>query len=58
VLFAVIEGTLYFSNIYGGANAVIRQNARFVVERRDELLKMLTIPPLDVITLREVLYGP
>ncbi len=57
VLFAVIEGALYFTNIYGGVNAVIRQNARFVVERRDELLKMLTVPPLDVITLREVLYG-
>lgn len=58
VLFGVIETALYLSNIYGGVNAVMQQNARFIVDRRDELLKILTVPPLDVITLREELYGP
>lgn len=58
VLFGVIEAALYLSNVYGGVNAVMQQNARFIVERRDELLKILTVPPLDVITLREELYGP
>ena len=56
VLFAVIEGALYFSNIYGGVNAVIRYNADFVLEHRDRILKLLTVPPLDVITLREQVY--
>jgi TM2 domain-containing membrane protein YozV len=58
VLFGVIEAALYLSNVYGGVNAVMQQNARFIVERRDELLKILAVPPLDVITLREELYGP
>lgn len=57
MLFAVIECVLYFSNIYGGVNAVIRYNTDFVLERRDSILIMLTIPPLDVITLREQVYG-
>jgi hypothetical protein len=56
-LFAVIEGVLYFSNIYGGVNAVIRRNAVFIVETRDRILKLLVIPPVDAITFREVLLG-
>lgn len=57
-LFCIVEAALYLSNIYGGVNAVMQQNARFIIERRDELLKMLSIPPLDVITLREELFSP
>ena len=56
-LFAVIEGVLYFSNIYGGVNAVIRRNTGFILERRDRIMKLLVIPPVDAITFREVLFG-
>jgi tetratricopeptide (TPR) repeat protein len=57
VLFALVEGALYVSNIYGGVNAVMGYNSAFILERRDSMLKLLIVPPLDVITFREVLFA-
>ncbi len=53
IVFAIIEGVLYISNVYGGINAVMQENARYTLSRRDEMLKYLQIPPLDAITIRE-----
>lgn len=49
VLFGVIEAVLYVSNIYGGINAVLKENARQTLATRDELLKMLPVPPFEPI---------
>jgi hypothetical protein len=54
-VFGLIELFLYSSNIYGGVNAVLQENARFLLSRRDDLLKRIPAPPLDVITLRKEL---
>lgn len=54
-VFGVIEGFLYVSNIYGGVNAVMQENARYVIQKRDYMLKNISIPPLDVITVRKEL---
>jgi TM2 domain-containing membrane protein YozV len=50
VLFGVVEAVLYVSNIYGGINAVMQENARQTLAVRDSLLKMLPVPPFDPIT--------
>ncbi len=50
VLFGVVEAVLYVSNIYGGINAVMQENARWTLAQRDELLRMLPVCPLDPIT--------
>ncbi len=55
VLFGVVEAVLYVSNIYGGINAVMQENARRTLAQRDELLRMLPVPPLDPITVIEEL---
>jgi hypothetical protein len=52
-LFGVIETVLYSVNIYGGINTVVQHNARFIVERRDALLRMIPVPPLDWLTFSE-----
>ncbi len=52
-VFLAVEGVLYISNIYGGVNAVLQENARYAIERRDTLLKSIYIPPLDILTIRE-----
>jgi hypothetical protein len=54
-IFTAIEGILYVSNIYGGVNAVLQENARFIIEKRDYLLKHIPVPPLDIITVRKEL---
>jgi hypothetical protein len=54
-VFGLIELFLYTSNIYGGVNAVLQENARFLLNRRDDLLKRIPAPSLDVITLRKEL---
>lgn len=54
-VFGVIEGFLYISNIYGGVNAVLQENARYAIQKRDYMLKNISIPPLDVITVRKEL---
>jgi tetratricopeptide (TPR) repeat protein len=54
-VFAAVEGVLYASNIYGAVNAVQQENAIYVVQKRDEMLKMIPIPPLDLITVRREL---
>ncbi len=54
-IFTTIEALLYVSNIYGGVNAVIQENARYVIQRRDEMLKNIPVPPLDVIIIRKEL---
>jgi tetratricopeptide (TPR) repeat protein len=53
IVFAIIEAVLYLSNVYGGINAVIQENARYTLSRRDEMLQYLQIPPFDAITIRE-----
>jgi tetratricopeptide (TPR) repeat protein len=53
VAFGFVEGVLYLSNIYGGVNAVLQENARYVVERRDRMLKRIEAPPLTIISVRE-----
>lgn len=55
VVFAVIEAFLYASSVYGGMNAVLQVNAHYQVEKRDEVLRYLVVPPLDAITIREEL---
>ena len=52
---AVVEGVLYASNIYGAINAVQQENAIYTIQKRDEMLKMIALPPLDVITVRKQL---
>ncbi len=52
-VFSVVEGVLYISNVYGGINAVQQENARRVLGSRDRMLKLLPVPPLDVITIRK-----
>jgi hypothetical protein len=54
-IFTTIEALLYVSNIYGGVNAVLQENARYVIQKRDSVLKKIPVPPLDVITLRKEL---
>jgi hypothetical protein len=54
-LFGIITAVLYMAGVYGGINAVHQQNARYVLERRDELLRHLQMPPLNVILLWEEL---
>jgi TM2 domain-containing membrane protein YozV len=53
VAFGIVEGVLYVTNIYGGVNAVMQENARYVIERRDRMLKRIDAPPLTVISIRE-----
>jgi hypothetical protein len=53
VLFGIIEAFLYASCIYGGVNAVLQENARYQVGLRDELLRYISVPPLDPVILRE-----
>ncbi len=55
VLFGIAAAILYVSNIYGGINAVMQENARRTLAVRDELLRMLPVPPLDPITVTEEL---
>jgi hypothetical protein len=52
---SAVEGALYISNIYGAVNAVQQENAIFVIQKRDDMLKKIPIPPLDVITVRKEL---
>jgi len=52
-VFGIIEAVMWVANIYGGVNAVLQENARYTVLMRDELLKYLPVPPLDVVTFRE-----
>jgi hypothetical protein len=52
-VFTVVEGVLYISNVYGGINAVQQENARMILGSRDRMLKLLPVPPLDVITIRK-----
>lgn len=54
-ILACISGVLYISNIYGGINAVLQENARFTIEKRNSMLKAIGVPRLDVITLRKEL---
>jgi TM2 domain-containing membrane protein YozV len=49
-LFAIVETVLYGANIYGGINAAIQENARYVLTMRDGMLKLLPVPPLDELT--------
>jgi tetratricopeptide (TPR) repeat protein len=49
-LFCVVETALFITNVYGGVNAVLQQNARRVRENRDEMLRRITVPPLDAIS--------
>jgi len=49
----MIEAIFYIANIYGGVNAVIQENARYVIEKRNNMLKIIPLPPLDVIFIRE-----
>jgi TM2 domain-containing membrane protein YozV len=53
VAFSIVEGVLYISNIYGGVNAVLQENARYVIERRDRMLHRIEAPPLNIISVRE-----
>ncbi|MFW6180284.1 MAG: tetratricopeptide repeat protein [Spirochaetota bacterium] len=57
VLSAVAWLFLYLSNIYGGINAALQEDAGRVLEARGRMLRLLPVPPLDVITLREELAG-
>jgi hypothetical protein len=57
-VFAMIEGVLFSANVYGGINAVIKQNAWVVITGREDLLRSIPLPPLDVLTLREKLEVP
>jgi hypothetical protein len=52
-VFVMVEAALFTANVYGGINAVMQRNARVVIEGRDELLKTIPLPPLDVLTLRD-----
>ena len=52
-IFAGVEGVLYIANIYGGVNAVLQENARYAVGRRDSMLKLLPTPPLKIISVTE-----
>ncbi len=52
---AAVEGVLYASNIYGAVNAVQQENAIYVIQKRDNMLKNIAVPPLDVITVRKKL---
>jgi len=52
-VFGVIEAIFYIANIYGGVNAVMQENARYVIEKRNSMLKKIPLPPLDIIFLRE-----
>jgi tetratricopeptide (TPR) repeat protein len=52
---AAAEGVLYASNIYGAVNAVQQENAVYIIQKRDDMLKKIPIPPLDVITVRKEL---
>jgi hypothetical protein len=54
-VFSIIEGFLYASNIYGSVNAVLQENARYIIEKRDYLLKQIPVPPLNIITVRKEL---
>jgi hypothetical protein len=57
VLSAVAWLFLYVSNIYGGINAALQENAGRILEARGRMLRLLPVPSLDVITLREELGG-
>lgn len=52
-IFAGVEGVLYIANIYGGVNAVLQENARQAIERRDRMLKLLPAPPLKILSITE-----
>jgi hypothetical protein len=52
-VFVMVEAALFAANVYGGINAVMQRNARVVIAGRDELLKTIPLPPLDVLTLRD-----
>ncbi len=52
-IFAGVEGVLYIANIYGGVNAVLQENARQALMRRDRMLKLLPAPPLKIISITE-----
>jgi tetratricopeptide (TPR) repeat protein len=52
---AAVEGVLYASNIYGAVNAVQQENAFYAIQKRDNMLKNIAVPPLDVITIRKEL---
>ncbi|MBN2322501.1 MAG: hypothetical protein JXQ30_02105 [Spirochaetes bacterium] len=52
-IFTGVEGVLYIVNIYGGVNAVLQENARQAVIRRDRMLKLLPAPPLKIISITE-----
>ena len=57
-VFAGVEGVLYIANIYGGVNAVLQENARWQVSRRNDMLKLLPAPPFNIITVREEFESP
>ncbi len=52
-IFGVIESVLYLSNIYGGINAVNHTNSSFYLKNRDEILKHIKIPDIDVKIIRK-----
>jgi hypothetical protein len=52
-IFTGVEGVLYIANIYGGVNAVLQENARQALTRRDRMLKLLPAPPLKIISITE-----
>lgn len=59
VLPALLLGTaeifLYVSNIYGGINAALQVNAARTLDARERMLRLLPVPPLDVITVHKEL---
>ena len=57
-VFGMVEAALYVTNIYGGVNAVMQGNAQLTIEMRDNLLRDISIPPLDALTIRREIVGP
>jgi hypothetical protein len=48
-LFGVVTLAAYAANVYGGVNAALQYNARGMVEMRNRILRMLPVPPFDII---------
>jgi len=53
--FGGIEIILYLSNIYGGVNSVLKENAEYIINKRNSMLKNITVAPLNVITVMKEL---
>ncbi|MFW6139448.1 MAG: hypothetical protein ACOC7U_09790 [Spirochaetota bacterium] len=51
-VFGAVEGLLYVANIYGGVNAVLQENARYRINKRELMLRMIPVPPLNTVTFR------